>query len=42
MIGKDKMKSWKAAVRTWENRRKAEHPKKEVNPYDGIDAEYVV
>ena len=42
MIGKDRMKSWKAAVRTWENRRKAEHPKKEVNPYDGIDAEYVV
>lgn len=27
MIGRDKMKSWKAAVRTWENRRKAEQPK---------------
>lgn len=37
MIGKDKMKSWKAAVRTWENRRKAEQPKEEVNPFAGLD-----
>ncbi|MBQ1573970.1 MAG: replisome organizer [Clostridiales bacterium] len=42
MIGKDKMKSWKAAVRTWENRRKAENPKKEVNQYDGYGAEFEV
>lgn len=26
-IGKNKMQDWKAAVRTWENRRKAEQPK---------------
>ena len=27
MVGKTKMKDWKAAVRTWENRRKADTPK---------------
>jgi hypothetical protein len=37
MIGKEKMKNWKAAVRTWENRRKADVPKEEVNPFAGID-----
>ena len=28
-IGKNKMKDWKAAVRTWERNRKAETPKRE-------------
>lgn len=28
MVGKGKMKDWKAAVRTWENRRKEEPPKR--------------
>ena len=37
MIGKDKMKSWKAAIRTWENRRKADKPKDEVNPFARLD-----
>lgn len=32
LIGKNKMKDWKAAVRTWENRRKEE--KKELNQRD--------
>tara|TARA_R110002153_G_scaffold155545_1_gene307604 strand:+ start:307 stop:924 length:618 start_codon:yes stop_codon:yes gene_type:complete len=27
MIGKNKMKSWQSAVRTWENRRKEQEPK---------------
>jgi hypothetical protein len=34
MIGKDKMKNWKAAIRTWENRRKAEQTKKTDIPSD--------
>lgn len=34
MIGKDKMKNWKAAIRTWENRRKSEQTKKTDIPSD--------
>ena len=30
-VGKEPMKDWKAAVRTWENRRKGESPKKETS-----------
>ena len=30
-VGKEPMKDWKAAVRTWENRRKGETPKKETS-----------
>lgn len=30
-VGKEPMKDWKAAVRTWENRRKCETPKKETS-----------
>ena len=30
-VGKEPMKDWKAAVRTWENRRKVETPKKETS-----------
>lgn len=30
-VGKEPMKDWKAAVRTWENRRKWETPKKETS-----------
>ena len=40
MIGKDKMKSWKAAVRTWENRRKQDKPRQEVNQYAGFGDEF--
>lgn len=40
MIGKDKMKSWKAAVRTWENRRKQDNPRQEVNQYAGFGDEF--
>jgi hypothetical protein len=29
LIGKNKMKDWKAAVRTWENKQKQEQPKQE-------------
>lgn len=32
MIGKNKMKDWKAAVRTWERRNKEEHPQKTEEP----------
>lgn len=32
-VGKEPMKDWKAAVRTWENRRKEEAPKKDTS-YD--------
>lgn len=32
-IGKNKMQDWKAAVRTWENRRKADKPK-QADPED--------
>ena len=30
-VGKEPMKDWKASVRTWENRRKGEAPKKETS-----------
>ena len=30
-VGKEPMKDWKAAVRTWDNRRKGESPKKETS-----------
>ena len=30
-VGNNPMKDWKAAVRTWENRRKGESPKKETS-----------
>ena len=30
MIGKNKMKDWKSAVRTWEKREKKEKPKKDI------------
>lgn len=40
MIGKNKMKDWKAAVRTWESKRKAEKPKQMMtNNYDFGDLE---
>lgn len=40
LIGKNKMKDWKAAVRTWESKRKAEKPKQMMtNNYDFGDLE---
>ena len=33
MVGKTKMKDWKAAVRTWEQREKAQRPTKSSNPF---------
>ena len=43
IVGKQKMKDWKAAVRNWENRRKNEEPKKGGTnissiPSDDLDA----
>lgn len=40
MIGKSPMKDWKGAVRTWEQRRKAETPAKTTNPSLGV-GEYI-
>ena len=39
-IGKNKMKDWKAAVRTWERNRKAEAPKKEKVVPEWFNKEY--
>ena len=36
MVGKNKMKDWKAAVRNWERRDKAESPKKEIDPFQKL------
>ena len=37
MIGKNKMKNWKAAVRTWENKRKEAEKEKEPKKYAQLD-----
>lgn len=34
MIGKNKIKDWQAAVRTWEGRRREEMPKPPPNPFN--------
>jgi hypothetical protein len=40
MVGRNKMKDWKAAVRTWELKdEKAKPPKKKYNPYYNVYAE---
>lgn len=40
MIGRNKMKDWKAAIRTWEQKNKKEKPaQKKYNPYYNVYAE---
>lgn len=40
-VGKNAMKDWKAAIRTWERNGYGNQERKEVNPYAGIDSDCI-